>query len=87
MAKKTKYCPFMTIGFEAPKKGEKDNRICMTDCMWYNPAEEQCHIVTISERLEMMQSLMDDMAYYAGGYASESFGPDENEEYYKGRTG
>lgn len=56
------FCPILTIGFEPPKKGQKDNRTCMRDCAWYNTAEEKCCIRVITDHLEMLETLTDDMA-------------------------
>lgn len=67
MANKT-FCPIMTIGFDAPTKGQRDNRICMKDCAWYNLTEENCNINVIATHLEMIESLTDSIADYTGDY-------------------
>ena len=86
------FCPIMTIGFEPPKKGQRDNRICMKDCAWYNLSEDKCNINVITEHLEMIESLTDDMSYMVSGYAEmekdyEDFGSDEITGYYNRATG
>ena len=48
-----KFCPFMTIGFAPPAtKADKDERMCKTDCAWYNEDQEECAIVLISETIK-----------------------------------
>lgn len=43
-----KYCPIMTIGFNAPEnKNEPDLRLCNLDCAWYNIETEECILHTI----------------------------------------
>lgn len=55
-----RFCPFMAIGFPAPEEGQRDMRICMKECAWYDVAEEKCAIKLIAERLEYIQSQVDD---------------------------
>lgn len=79
MANKT-FCPIMTIGFEPPKEGKRDLRLCMKDCEWYDIAEEKCRITTIAENLEYLISAVEGVAYgFEGNY--------EDAEYYGKGTG
>jgi len=66
MANKT-FCPIMTIGFDPPKEGKRDNRTCMKDCTWYNVAEEKCNLNVIADHLEVISSLADDMTGMMAG--------------------
>lgn len=86
MANKT-FCPIMTIGFDKPEKGQRDNRICMKDCSWYNLTEEKCNINVIAEHLEMIESLTDDIADYTGGLTEydDHFGYDPRPKTYSYR--
>ena len=70
MSNKT-FCPIMTIGFEPPKEGKRDLRLCMRDCAWYDPAEETCKINVIADRMEYIEAAL------SGGYAYEPIGFDE----------
>ena len=65
MASKT-FCPIMTIGFDPPEKGKRDNRLCMRDCAWYDPSEDKCCIKIIAEHISMIELHSSDMSDYLG---------------------
>ena len=83
------YCPILSIGFEAPAKGQRDNRTCMMDCAWYNLSEEKCNINVIAERMENIESFTEDILDVTGGmYPYDDYnGFNERTEYFNGATG
>ena len=70
MSAKT-FCPIMTIGFDPPKEGKRDLRLCMKDCAWYNPTENDCQVNIIANLLAMSELHESDMSDYLGDIACE----------------
>lgn len=70
MSNKT-FCPILTIGFDPPEKGKRDNRLCMRDCAWYDPSEEKCYIEIIAEHIQMVELHSSDMSDYLGDIAEK----------------
>lgn len=68
MSNKT-FCPIMTIGFNPPEKGKRDNRLCMKDCAWYDVQGETCRINTIAEAITAIDTQISDIADYAADMA------------------
>ena len=93
------YCPILSIGFEEPKNGERDPRVCMKDCAWYNEVELKCNISVIAEHLESIEVNLDGVAdavvemyeyeiphSYPWEEEDEPFGDDEEGEHSCCRT-
>ena len=70
MAAKT-FCPIMTIGFDPPGEGKRDNRICMKDCTWYNIIEETCQLNVITATLQEIENHANDIGDYIADIAME----------------
>ena len=56
------FCPIMTIGFEPPEEGKRDNRICMKDCAWYDIKTQGCKINLLAATLENIEAVMNDIS-------------------------
>lgn len=56
------FCPIMTIGFEPPKEGKRDNRICMRDCAWYDVKTQGCKINLISATIENIEAILNEVS-------------------------
>ena len=71
MSAKT-FCPIMTIGFNPPEKGKRDNRLCMRDCAWYDVQGETCKISIIAEAISNIDTQISDIADYAADVALQT---------------
>ena len=81
MAAKT-FCPIMTIGFDPPGQGKRDNRLCMKDCTWYNVAEETCNLNVIAESIQSIEMHTSDVSDYTADIAmANNIGDDYNEPF------
>lgn len=75
----SKVCPILMIGFEAPKKGEKDVRTCLKEnCEFFSEDENVCAIPTIAETLRNIETATVDIF---NNMPMETFYPEDDYTY------